>query len=103
MLHKTVLPKALIAGLVLAVASVSFLPATAVADTLLINEVSEAAETAGNRPRRGMNMDQVREQFGEPAASGKPVGDPPITRWEYRDFIVYFEYQTVLHTVATQR
>jgi hypothetical protein len=29
-----------------------------------------------------------------------PVGQPPIERWEYPGFIVYFEYRNVLHSVA---
>jgi hypothetical protein len=28
------------------------------------------------------------------------VGDPPITRWEYPGFVVYFEHHLVVHTVA---
>ena len=27
------------------------------------------------------------------------VGEPPITRWEYRNMIVYFEYDRVIHAV----
>jgi len=50
-------------------------------------------------PNRGMKMDQVRARFGEPAAQQGPVGDPPITVWDYGDYKVYFEYDTVLHTV----
>ena len=42
---------------------------------------------------------RVRVRFGDPEASHAPVGDPPITRWEYSGFIVYFEYDKVIHAV----
>ena len=50
-------------------------------------------------PKRGINMDDVLSQFGEPDQRLGPVGEPPITEWIYGSFRVYFEYQIVLHTV----
>ncbi|MDQ2068266.1 hypothetical protein [Natronospira bacteriovora] len=50
-------------------------------------------------PTRGMTMDNVRDVYGEPRDVRGPVGDPPITRWDYRDFSVYFEHHLVLHSV----
>jgi len=50
-------------------------------------------------PTRGMTMRQVEEQFGPPQEKRPPVGDPPITRWIYADYTVYFEYQYVIHAV----
>jgi len=50
-------------------------------------------------PVRGMNMDQVRAQFGEPREIKPPVGDPPITRWLYDGYTVYFEYSYVIQSV----
>jgi hypothetical protein len=44
-------------------------------------------------------MKGVEEKFGQPAVKHDAVGDPPIARWEYQNFIVYFEYQTVIHAV----
>ena len=52
-----------------------------------------------DRPVTGMSKDQVRSFFGDPQASQEPIGDPPISRWEYADFIVYFENNHVIHTV----
>jgi hypothetical protein len=43
-------------------------------------------------------MDAVLAEFGEPLARIKPVGDPPITRWEYAEFIVNFERRWVIHS-----
>jgi hypothetical protein len=41
----------------------------------------------------------VRARFGDPATAHAPVGDPPITRWDYDGWSVYFEYDLVLFTV----
>ncbi|WGL17243.1 hypothetical protein PVT68_02830 [Microbulbifer bruguierae] len=49
---------------------------------------------------RGKKQEQVSEELGEPLSIQGPVGEPAITRWEYADFFVYFEYDRVLHTVA---
>ncbi len=50
-------------------------------------------------PSRGISMDAVLGEFGEPAERYGPVGEPPITEWVYASFRVYFEDQTVLHTI----
>lgn len=50
-------------------------------------------------PNRGISMDAVLGEFGEPDERFGPVGEPPITEWVYGSFRVYFEYQTVLHTI----
>ncbi len=50
-------------------------------------------------PNRGINMDDVLGEFGEPEERFGPVGEPPITEWVYGSFRVYFEYKIVLHTV----
>ena len=54
------------------------------------------------RPKRGMNSDQVLEQFGTPQASSNTVGEPPITVWRYPGFAVYFEYNQVIHSVLSK-
>jgi hypothetical protein len=51
-------------------------------------------------PRRGMSMDKVQFEYGQPITISDSVGKPPITRWTYNDRVVYFEYSTVLHVVA---
>ena len=56
-------------------------------------------ERGTEMPRRGINMDQVLAEFGEPVRRIEAIGEPPITEWDYGDFRVYFEYQTVLHSV----
>jgi len=53
-----------------------------------------------DQPRRGMSMEKVEQEFGQPIARSESVGQPPITHWTYADRDVYFEYSTVLHVVA---
>jgi hypothetical protein len=57
------------------------------------------AGSDGSRPTRGMTQASVQSKFGSPSAVKAPVGDPPITRWEYSNFIVYFEHDKVIHAV----
>jgi len=52
-------------------------------------------------PRRGMTMDKVRNELGEPVNISDTVGEPPITTWTYNDRVIYFEYSNVVHVVVT--
>lgn len=69
------------------------------ADTLLLDDLDAHRDTAATRPTRGMSMDRVEARFGAPLTRVNAVGEPPITRWEYADFTVYFEYRLVIHAV----
>ena len=55
------------------------------------------------KPRLGMKQDDVQAKFGDPLDWSGPVGEPPITRWEYADYYVFFEHDIVLHTVLKHR
>jgi hypothetical protein len=57
-------------------------------------------ESSVPSPARGMSMDQVEAKFGQPTSKAAAVGKPPITRWDYPGFVVYFEYNHVVHSVA---
>ncbi len=70
---------------------------SAQADVLLIEEVRQSDRM--DLPVNGMSKDEVRARFGEPADQRAAVGDPPITRWNYDSWSVYFEYELVLFTV----
>ena len=73
-----------------------------VGDVLLIDSIQEAPinSTEGiPRPTRGMTMDRVKRQFGDPSSAHPRVGEPPITRWDYPEYSVFFEYQHVLTSV----
>ena len=71
--------------------------APAVADTLDMPEEEKAADQ--ELPTRGMAMEAVRARFGEPKEIRPPVGDPPITRWVYDGYTVYFEHRYVINSV----
>jgi hypothetical protein len=52
------------------------------------------------KPALGMSMDVVKQQFGNPVTQSPARGEPPITRWEYNQFVVYFESEVVIHSVT---
>ena len=83
----------------LAVTAFLALPAVN-ADTLLIDGVNRSEVSAQERPKRGMSMNTVESNWGQPIARRNAIGEPPITRWEYSSFVVYFEYSHVIHAVA---
>ncbi len=68
------------------------------ADTLKMDGMSASSGEA--RPSRGMSQNSVQSRFGSPVSVRAPVGEPPITRWEYKDFVVYFEHDRVIHAVT---
>lgn len=91
-----------IAGLLLALAAT-----TAVAsegDRQLLGDhltLPEQVTRSSELPQRGTTMDRVRAHWGAPQQALPAVGDPPISRWIYDDFTVYFEYRQVIHSVPT--
>jgi hypothetical protein len=96
--------KTLSATLALAVAVLAPALAHAGADTLLIDRVQ--AEAAASLPQRGASMGQVQSRFGAPQQKLAPVAgpndrrhNPPITRWVYPNFEVYFENDHVIDAV----
>ena len=52
------------------------------------------------RPHRGMTMRAVEAKFGVPATRHEAVGEPPISRWDYQGFTVFFERNRVIHAVV---
>ena len=70
---------------------------TAIADVLLIEEVRQSDRM--ELPDNGLSTAEVKARFGDPVNTHNAVGDPPITRWDYSGWSVYFEYDLVLFTV----
>lgn len=68
------------------------------ADTVKMKGIS--ADGDGVRPTRGMSQASVSAKYGEPEEKRAAVGEPPISQWVYDDFIVYFEYDKVIHAVV---
>lgn len=54
-------------------------------------------------PHTGESRRSVLERFGLADEEHAPVGQPPITRWDYREFSVYFEYDHVVNSVRHHR
>ena len=50
-------------------------------------------------PVQGMSKEAVLVQYGEPNQKVPAVGDPPISRWVYGRYTVYFEGDYVIHSV----
>jgi hypothetical protein len=86
----------LLAGLAVAVVAAT---ASVAVHAEQLSTPSEASSQA-DRPARGMSMEKVEATYGAPSRRDPAVGEPPITRWEYPGFVVYFEHQFVIHTVA---
>ena len=58
----------------------------------------------GDVPVRGLSMGQVERRYGAPldklpTAGGGAPRQPPINRWRYNGFTVYFERDRVIHSV----
>ncbi|MFV8833793.1 hypothetical protein [Aquisalimonas sp.] len=69
------------------------------ADTLLLDALRDGDSELDEQLQRGLTKDQVEHRLGEPQTRRDSVGDPPITRWDYDGFSVYFEYDRVLRAV----
>lgn len=73
------------------------------ADTLEMTPAESAARFAADgKPTRGMTQARVKANYGTPESRESPVGDPPISRWDYDAFVVFFEYDKVIHSVSKQ-
>ncbi len=72
------------------------------AETIAVDNGIAVKETDVATPTRGMTMDQVSSKFGAPVSKIPAVGRPPISRWEYPGFIVYFEADHVIHSVVSE-
>ncbi|WP_229668468.1 hypothetical protein [Arenimonas soli] len=97
--HTLAMALALATGLLLQASPAS-------ADILLVERVR--AES-GALPARGQTMAQIEAAYGAPVRKHAPVAgpnsrkhNPPITRWDYAGFSVYFEYDHVVDAVAAK-
>jgi hypothetical protein len=76
----------------------------AFAETLAVDGQLAIKPTGVETPPRGASMAAVEQRFGAPSNKSGPVGNttknPPITKWFYPTFVVVFENDKVIHTVA---
>jgi len=77
------------------------LSSVALAETIVVDDQVKVRESAVETPARGMTMSSVESRFGAPSNRHPTVGQPPITRWDYAGFAVFFEKDRVIHAVAT--
>jgi hypothetical protein len=78
----------------------AFASGLAAAATVAVDNGIAVKESDMATPSRGMTMNQVAAKFGAPTSKVPAVGKPPISRWEYPGFIVYFEADHVIHSVV---
>ncbi|HWP90267.1 MAG TPA: hypothetical protein VNM70_20470 [Burkholderiales bacterium] len=72
----------------------------AFAETLAIDGQVAIKPAGIETPQRGSTMTAVEQKFGAPANKSSAVGNPPITKWFYPNFVVVFENDKVLHAVV---
>jgi len=70
------------------------------AETVAVDNGIAVKQSDVATPTRGMTMNQVATKFGTPVTKIPAVGRPPISRWEYPGFVVYFESDYVIHSVV---
>jgi hypothetical protein len=75
--------------------------APVLAETLAIDGQVTVKPSGVETPQRGSSMTAVEARFGAPANKSSTVGNPPITKWFYPNFVVVFEHDKVLHAVVT--
>ena len=71
----------------------------ALAEIVAVDGNMSVRDSAVNHPARGSTMQSVESKFGTPVSKHGAVGKPPITRWDYPTFSVFFENDRVIHSV----
>ncbi|MDE1462605.1 hypothetical protein [Spartinivicinus poritis] len=70
------------------------------AQELTVGQHAQASQQSA-QPGHGMKQQEVVAKYGQPSEKTS-VGQPIISTWRYADFTVYFENDTVLHSVANR-
>lgn len=91
--------------LAFALSLAAMLPLTASADELTVGAGETNTPAAVSLPKKGELKSAVLKAYGEPQQKHAPVGGeapthPPITRWDYAGFSVFFERDHVVDTVV---
>ena len=72
--------------------------------TIMLPIASQGSYLGGiERPKKGLNQETVKQNFGDPVSTHEPSREPPIIRWNYENFSVYFENDVVIHSVLKHR
>jgi hypothetical protein len=86
--------------LTLALALAAAWGSLAVAETIIVDDQVQVRPSNIDRPARGSTMSTVEAKFGAPQSRHDAVGIPPITRWDYAGFSVFFEKDRVIDAVV---
>lgn len=70
------------------------------AEVLIIERINNTKQL--DIPTKGLSMSQVTQRFGEPLVKNTAIGEPPITKWKYSNFTVYFEHSWVISSVINK-
>lgn len=89
--------------LILSIIAAMTLASPSFAETIKVPVGQQSQQSEINRPERGMKKEQVLATFGEPLSQSTPTGTPPISNWKYSNFVVYFEYNHVIHSVLIHK
>jgi len=76
---------------------------TSTAQTSVNPYLKTATKKNIRKPDKGMSMRKVERLFGTPVKKMPSTGTPPITRWIYQEFTVYFEGKYVIHAVKNRQ
>ena len=81
---------------------------TAQADDVVMPVQAAQPPAPASLPSKGQTMAEVARHFGEPQQKHAAVGGdapthPPITRWDYAAFSVFFEHSHVVDAVVPGR
>lgn len=87
-------------GILLSIMSLGHAEVISIADPS--NDIPNSTEGV-LRPTQGMSMTLVEQKFGQAEQKTEAIGQPPITRWIYTDFEVFFEYNLVIHSVVPHK
>ncbi len=69
------------------------------AETLRIPVGEQGGQHLLTLPQRGQSQASVSQRWGQPLKIHAAVGQPPISRWDYLEFSVYFEHNHVISSV----
>jgi hypothetical protein len=103
-MHKTFLMTGPALALALCVSNIASNIAQADVLAMPAPATDAAATATWNKPAKGSTMASVKKAYGEPVKKHPPAGGdtrkhPPITRWDYSDFSVFFEHGHVIDSV----
>jgi hypothetical protein len=91
---------ALALALALSAALVLLYAGAAHSETIVTGDAVAVRASELPRPSGGMTMHAVEARFGAPQQRHAAVGEPPISRWDYQGFTVFFERDRVIHAVV---